>query len=120
MARRASVLVIDDDADLLALETQILEHAGYEVRTARDGCEGLERVAEEMPALILLDMRMPRMGGGEFAQRFHDRYGSACPIIVVTAAENARASAREVGAEAFFSKPFEIDELLQTTARFLS
>ena len=120
MSRRCSVLVIDDDPDLIELETQILESAGYDVRCARDGLEGLERVTERMPNLILLDMRMPRMSGTEFAREFRRRHGRACPIIVITAAENAHARAREVGAEGFFSKPFEIDELLNAAKRLVS
>ena len=117
--RMRSVLVIDDDEDLIALEACILEDAGYHVRTARDGCEGLERVAEQMPGLILLDMRMPRMNGNEFAREFRARYGRACPIVVVTADENARVRAHEVGADASFSKPFDMDELLDAAARLL-
>jgi CheY-like chemotaxis protein len=113
------VLVIDDDDDLVALEAHILEEAGYHVRTASDGCEGLERVAEQMPSLILLDMRMPRMNGSEFAREFRARHGRPCPIIVVTAAESAHARARELEAEAVFSKPFEIDELLQAVSRLV-
>jgi CheY-like chemotaxis protein len=120
MSRRCSVLVIDDDDDLIELETHILESAGYDVRSARDGLEGLERVTERMPDLILLDMRMPRMSGTEFAREFRRRHGNACPIIVVTAAENAHARACEVGAEGFFSKPFEIDELLKAAKRLVS
>jgi CheY-like chemotaxis protein len=120
MSPGRSVLVIDDDDDLVALEAHILEGAGYHVRTASDGCEGLERVAEQMPSLILLDMRMPRMNGSEFALEFRRRYGRACPIVVVTAAENAHVRAREAGAEAVFTKPFEIEELLETAARLLS
>ena len=115
-----SVLVIEDDDDLLQLEACILQGAGYDVTMACDGCEGLDRVAERMPGLILLDMRMPRMDGHEFARRFRARYGRACPIVVVTADENARLRAHEVGADASFSKPFDVDELLEAAARLLA
>jgi DNA-binding response OmpR family regulator len=115
-----SVLVVEDDRDLLALLEMILQDAGHRVRTAPEGGAALARVAEEMPGTILLDMRMPGMNGRDFAREFRARYGHACPIIVVTAAENARACAEEIGAEGWLSKPFEIEDVLATVARYLA
>jgi CheY-like chemotaxis protein len=117
-ARPFEVLVVEDEADLVALLEMVLADAGYGVRTAREGGEGLARVAEAMPGLILLDMRMPGMNGWEFARAFRARHGRAAPIVVVTAAENARARAAEVEAEGWLAKPFEIDELLRVVARY--
>ena len=111
-----SVLVVEDDADLVSLMELVLTDAGYRVRTAPEGAAALARVAEEMPGLILLDMRMPGMNGWEFAREFRTRHGRACPIVVVTAAENARARALEVEAEGWLSKPFEIDDVLRIVA----
>jgi DNA-binding response OmpR family regulator len=117
--RDRSVLVVEDDADLLALMEMILVDAGRRVRTAAEGRAALARVAEEMPGLILLDMRMPGMNGWEFAREFRARHGRAAPIVVVTAAENARRRAREIGAEAWLAKPFDLDEVLAIVSRFL-
>ena len=111
------VLVVEDDADLVALMELVLSDAGYRVRTAPEGTAALARVGEEMPGLILLDMRMPGMNGWEFAREFRARYGRAAPIVVVTAAENARARAAEVEADGWLSKPFEIDDVLRMVAR---
>jgi CheY-like chemotaxis protein len=111
-----SVLVVEDDADLVSLMELVLGDAGYRVRTAPEGGVALARVAEEMPGLILLDMRMPGMNGWEFAREFRARHGRAAPIVVVTAAENARARAAEVEAEGWLSKPFEIDDVLRMVA----
>ena len=111
------VLVVEDDADLVALLELVLADAGYRVRTAREGREALDRVSEGMPGLVLLDMRMPGMNGWEFAREFRARHGRAAPIVVVTAAENARARAAEIEAEGWLSKPFEIDEMLRLVAR---
>lgn len=107
------ILVVEDDPDLLALEEMILADAGYRVRTASEGRAALARVAEEMPALVLLDMRMPGMNGWDFAKEFRVRYGRAAPIVVVTAAENARARAEEIGAEGWLAKPFELEDVLR-------
>jgi CheY-like chemotaxis protein len=111
-----SVLVVEDDADLVSLMELVLSDAGYRVRTALEGGAALARVAEELPGLILLDMRMPGMNGWEFARAFRARYGRACPIVVVTAAENARARAQEVEADGWLAKPFEIDDVLRIVA----
>ena len=79
MHANVKVLLVDDNATLVDNLTEILQDAGYRVRTASDGMRALERVAEEMPRLILLDMRMPVMSGWEFAREFRGRYGRACP-----------------------------------------
>jgi CheY-like chemotaxis protein len=66
-----------------------------------------------MPAIVLLDMRMPGMNGWEFAREFRSRHGRACPIVVVTAAENARQRAEEIGAEGWLAKPFDIEDVVR-------
>lgn len=115
--RDRSILVVEDDPDLLFLVEMILAESGRRVRTAPEGRAALARVAEEMPGLILLDMRMPGMNGWDFAREFRSRHGRACPIVVVTAAENARRRAEEIGAEGWLSKPFAIDDVLSTVDR---
>ncbi len=117
--RERTVLVVEDDPDLSALLAVILSEAGYPVMTAGDGLEALERVAERLPGLVLLDMRMPRMNGWEFAREFRARHGRAAPIVVVTAAENARLRAEEIGADGWLEKPFELDQVMNEVARFL-
>jgi DNA-binding response OmpR family regulator len=118
-ARGGSILVVEDDPDLLSLMEMILVEAGRRVRTAAEGGAALERAKEEMPALILLDMRMPGMNGWDFAREFRARHGAASPIVVVTAAENARRRAEEIGADAWLAKPFDIDDVLALVERFL-
>jgi CheY-like chemotaxis protein len=117
--RRGPILVVEDDADLLALMEMILSEAGRRVRTACDGGAALERVDEELPALIFLDMRMPGMNGWDFAREFSARYGRPCPIVVVTAAEDARLRAEEIGADAWLAKPFDIEDVLAIADRYL-
>ena len=115
----ASILVVEDDLDLLGLVEMLLQDAGHRVRTASNGLQALERVSDEMPGLILLDMRMPVMNGWEFAREFQARHGRACPIVVVTAAENAQLRAKEIEADAWLAKPFDLDDVLRTVDRFL-
>lgn len=119
MSYPPAVLVVEDDPDLVAVLEMVLEESGRRVITAREGGAALDRVGEEMPGLILLDMRMPGMNGWEFAREFQTRHGRACPIVVVTAAENARRRAQEIGADGWLSKPFDLDEVLALVARFL-
>jgi DNA-binding response OmpR family regulator len=114
-----SILVVEDDADLLALMEMVLVDAGHRVRTAPEGRAALRAIAAELPDLILLDMRMPGMNGWDFAREFRARHGRACPIVVVTAAENARRRAEEIGADGWLSKPFAIDDVLATVERHL-
>jgi CheY-like chemotaxis protein len=113
------VLVVEDDPDLLSLVAMILGDAGYEVAAAEDGLQALARIEERMPGVILLDMRMPVMNGWEFAREYRARFARAAPIVVVTAAEDARARAQEIGADAWLEKPFDLDDVVRTVARFL-
>jgi CheY-like chemotaxis protein len=114
-----SLLVVEDDPDLVDLLQVILQDAGYRVATATDGLEALARVQAEMPSLILLDMRMPRMNGWEFAAEFRARWNRSCPIVVVTAAENARLRAEEVGADGWLEKPFELEDVVRAVERYV-
>ena len=111
------VLIVEDDPDLLDMMEIVLDAAGYPVRKALHGKEALDLVALEMPAVILLDMKMPVMDGWEFAQRFRQLYGDAAVVVVVTAAADARLRAEEIGASDYLAKPFEIDELVRCVER---
>ena len=108
------VLVVDDDPDMLDLETDTLARAGYRVARAENGMQALERITEEIPAAVLLDMRMPVMDGWAFARALRDKYGRSIPIVVITAAEDSKLRADEVGAEASLGKPIELEALLET------
>ncbi len=115
-----TVLVVDDDQELLDLVAFILEQTGFDVRKASNGLEGLEAVAQAMPHLILLDMKMPVMDGWEFAKQLRARHDHATPIVVLTAADDARKRAMEIGAVGWVSKPFDLDTLLNAVRRYAS
>jgi CheY-like chemotaxis protein len=114
-----TVLVVDDDEALRTMVGFVLETAGYGVRLAEDGLEALEQIRTGLPDLILLDMRMPRMDGWEFGRRVRAAYGRRIPVVVLTAAEHAEKRAKEIDADDFVAKPFDVDNLLRVVARHL-
>lgn len=109
--QRSLVLVADDDPELLAIIEVALNDRGYRVATAKNGREALDRVEQERPQLILLDMTMPVMDGWCFARALRDKYGRGIPIVVMTAVKDSQLRSDEVGAEAELGKPFELDAL---------
>jgi DNA-binding response OmpR family regulator len=113
------VLVVEDEDDLAEALQLILETSGFEVEVARNGVEALRAVERRMPRLIVLDMLMPIMNGWEFAAEFDRRYGRAAKILVVTAADNPRQRAEEIGADAVLPKPFDIRSLLARVHDFV-
>src|SRR5207248_8365874 len=82
-AKKSTVLVVDDDVQLLKIVTHNLEAEGYQVLAVRDGVQALEAIEREAPDLVLLDVMLPRMDGFEVCQRA--REFSAIPIIMITA-----------------------------------
>jgi CheY-like chemotaxis protein len=115
----SDVLVVDDDPDLTEVVRMMLEASGYKVRCAGNGREALGAVAQKMPAVILLDMRMPVMDGWDCAMELRARYGRSVPIIIVTAAEHAQARADQVGINVVLGKPFDFSDLLSVVARYV-
>ena len=113
------VLIVDDDPDMVTIIRIMLDDAGYQVRSARNGKEALESVATKMPAVVLLDILMPVMDGWQCARELRARYGRRVPIVVVTAAEHAGARAEQVGCDDVLAKPFEMAELLRIVARYV-
>lgn len=114
-----TVLIIDDDSDLLELLAWTLEEAGYTVAAVTSGREALQwiQAAEavgEPPALILLDLAMPGMSGPQVVAALHQKWGvKVSPIIVISADQYAALRGRELGAAYTLRKPFEIDRLLK-------
>jgi two-component system, cell cycle response regulator len=116
MVGKFQVLVVDDDPDKLSLLEFALSTAGYEVRTAKDGEEGLAALLSFQPDLVVSDIMMPRMNGYELARRIRDNPQTKfIPVILQTAggyrAEDQRLGS-EVGALGYFTDPTDIDLLL--------
>ena len=111
-----TILVVDDDPAILATVEEILTSEGYAVATATNGAQALEAIERVRPALVLLDMRMPVLDGWGFARSLTER-GLQLPILVMTAAQDARRWADEIRAEGYLAKPFDLDELLDAVER---
>jgi CheY-like chemotaxis protein len=116
-AEQPVVLVVEDDEELRTMVAFALETEGYRVRLAADGIEALEQLEAGLPDEILLDMRMPRMDGWEFAKRVRATYGHEVPVVMMTAAEHAEKRAKEIDADDFVAKPFDVDSLLRVVGR---
>ena len=112
---RSKILVVDDIPLNRKLEKTYLESAGYQVTLANDGVEALQRVDEDNPDLILLDVMMPKMNGFQVCRRLkHTEDTRFIPIIMVTALNEIEDKVKgiEAGADDFISKPFNKLELL--------
>jgi two-component system response regulator AtoC len=109
------VLIIDDEPGLRQTVSLILSHEGYEVHTASDGEEGLARALEVQPDMILCDVRMPRLSGLEFLEKYRAANGTAM-VIVMTAYGGIEMAiqAMKKGAYDYIQKPFAPDQLVLT------
>ena len=109
----ARVLIIEDEAPIRDLVTDALEECGYSLEVAANVEEAERRIQEERPNLIILDLRLPGRSGWDFLRQRHDNARlSSIPVIVVSAApEDRLLEAKELGADAFLSKPFDLDLL---------
>ena len=91
--------------------------AAVEALMRLGGPEALAMLEHARPSLVLLDMRMPVLDGWQFAHALKQR-GVQLPILVMTAAQDARRWAQEIGAQGYISKPFELTDLLAAVERF--
>ncbi|MGH2455841.1 MAG: response regulator transcription factor [Candidatus Limnocylindria bacterium] len=111
------VLVVDDDPAIRDAVRDLLEQQGIPVETATDGADALAKVEARPPRLVLLDMRMPGMDGWSFARALREA-GINPPVVVMTAAADARRWAAEIGAIGVVPKPFGVMELIRAVERF--
>jgi len=109
------ILLIDDDAKIINLEKTILTQGGFEVETALDGAEGLEKLKAKHYDVIVLDIIMPAMDGYEVARKIKQMDSrKGIPIVMVTAAteHDAMKQGFQSGAVVFMNKPFTAAKLL--------
>ena len=110
------VLVVDDEPELRSVVALVLSEEGYEVEQAANGAEALHVLTHHQPNCMLLDMRMPVLDGWGFARELEARHLHV-PVVVMTAAQDARHWCDEIGAVACLPKPFDVDDLLDTVER---
>ena len=119
---RTRVLVVDDAWSVRRSMQQLLEDAGYEVATAADGFEALERLRTKVPAVVLTDLEMPNMNGLELARRMQDiPQWSAIPVVMITSRTSAkhRDEGLKAGVDVYLTKPY-LDADLLAQVRTLS
>lgn len=113
MEANKKILIVDDEADLTQIIGFLFTSKGFEVQTAGDGVEALQKVFVFRPDLIILDMNMPRMGGIEFYNKICGSNGKPMfPVMVLTARANIQGLFKDLEIDGFMIKPFEIDQLL--------
>jgi DNA-binding response OmpR family regulator len=113
------ILLVEDDAAIRQLVSDLLTDSGYQVVPARSGREGLERVKDARPDLILLDKLMPDGDGTAFATGYRKMRGRRAPIIALCAARDGREWAESIGAATYIVKPFDIDDVLRAVREHL-
>jgi two-component system, OmpR family, alkaline phosphatase synthesis response regulator PhoP len=112
---QASVLVVDDEPQVVWMLQFSLEAEGFQTFAARDGRTALDELRQHRPQLMLLDIMMPVMDGWSVLQEIRDLPEGERPRVVVVSARATlrdRAKAAELGAVAFVAKPFNVDDLL--------
>jgi chemosensory pili system protein ChpA (sensor histidine kinase/response regulator) len=117
------VMVVDDSVTMRKVTGRVLERHNFEVATAKDGLDALERMAEVVPDLMLLDIEMPRMDGYELASamKAEPRLRNV-PIIMITSrtGDKHRQRAFEIGVERYLGKPYQEHELLRNVFELLA
>ncbi|HNR92712.1 MAG TPA: response regulator, partial [Dokdonella sp.] len=120
--RNPLIMVVDDSITMRKVTTRVLERADMEVITAKDGLDAVEKLQDNVPDLMLLDIEMPRMDGYELATYMrNDARLRGVPIIMVTSrtGEKHRQRAIEIGVERYLGKPYQEADLLRNVQETL-
>jgi CheY-like chemotaxis protein len=120
-----NVLIVEDDPDTREMLTTLLTTEGFYVVGAEDGLEALHLLrsvrhrAPDVPCLVLLDLKMPRLGGNEFRRaQLGDPIVAGVPIAIMSGAIDAQERAATLGAVATLTKPIDLDVLLAVVRRY--
>ena len=113
MTEKASVLVIEDDPDIREVIAMILVDEGYRVATAIDGAAGVAEAATFDPDIIVLDLQMPRLHGGDVIRAYRRRSDARAKIVVVSATPRNDPIIGQLRVDDFIKKPFEMNDLVQ-------
>src|SRR5438105_7661079 len=114
----SQVLVVDDDAAIRNLITEVLVEEGFAVADAANGREALDRIAAHLPGLVLLDLQMPVMSGWEALMALQVAHVPV-PVVLMSAGVRVQQEAERQHAAGYLAKPFVLEELVAVVARFL-
>jgi DNA-binding response OmpR family regulator len=123
MSAKARILVVDDEPETVELVEFNLRQAGFEVATACDGAEAIQKTRAQLPNLIVLDLMLPEVDGLEVCKILRrDANTAAIPIIMLTAkaSELDRVLGLELGADDYLTKPFSPRELVLRVKKLLA
>jgi chemosensory pili system protein ChpA (sensor histidine kinase/response regulator) len=112
----AIVMVVDDSLTVRKITSRLLEREGYTVLTAKDGVDALQQLKDNLPAVMLVDIEMPRMDGFDLTRNVRaDPRLAKIPIVMISSrtADKHRNQAAQLGVNAFLGKPYQETELLQ-------
>jgi len=119
--RTPVVMIVDDSLTVRKITTRLLTRVGYEVVTAKDGVDAIEKLSDMTPDVMLLDVEMPRMDGFELTKHLRRDFKTKnLPIIMITSrtADKHRNYALEIGVNGYLGKPYQDEELLENIARY--
>lgn len=121
MSDPKTILIIDDDRELVDGLRAVLERQGFRVLQAHDGHQGKNTIYNAKPDLVILDMMMPRMGGYPVLEHFKDK-PDAPPMIMITANEGSRHKlyAEYLGVVNYIRKPFATEKLVEAVHKALA
>ena len=117
-----TILMADDEPNIVLSLECLLQEAGYRTEVARDGQEALDALARQVPDLILLDVMMPRMSGFDVCQRIRENPAWRAIRVVMLSAKGREVEVQKglaLGADAYVTKPFAIKDLMAEIARQL-
>ena len=114
--KKSSIIVVDDDIDILQFVTTCLHSQNYEVFTANNGFSAIDQIVQSTPNLVLLDLAMPGMSGLEVLKYIREKINISSyelPIIILSAQDDevAKIQALDLGADDYLTKPFNVNEL---------
>ncbi len=121
MSAQKTVLLVDDDNEIIESMRTVLEAKGYKVMVARDGNAGLTVAEREGPDLLILDMMMPKKSGFLVLEKLKGRPGGLIPTIMITGNEGSRhrAYAEMLGVRDYIRKPFAMEKLVRSVEQIL-
>ena len=120
MSDTGTILIVDDEVAIVELLVNVLAKVGYRTQMAFDGPTALASITRQMPALLLLDVRMPRMSGVMLLDQLREAGLLQMPVVLMTAALPDCPALRGAGVSAVLAKPFDFAALVACVAEAMS